>query len=204
VDGSKAVVYDETVSTAPELGLISVEDYLQQESESTVKHEYLGGVLYAISGGKNRHNLLASNTLLALGSRLRGTACRVFNSDTKIRIRLPDHTRFYYPDVSVVCEQNPQDEVFQDRPVIVVEILSESTRRTDLGEKAAAYQSLASLEVYLLVEQSTQAVIAYRRTDKGFEREVYQGLSSVVPLPQLGIELPLSEVYEAVDFDSAT
>ena len=188
MDGSKAVVYDETVSTAPELGLISVEDYLQQESESTVKHEYLGGVLYAISGGKNRHNLLASNTLLALGSRLRGTACRVFNSDTKIRIRLPDHTRFYYPDVSVVCEQNPQDEVFQDRPVIVVEILSESTRRTDLGEKAAAYQ----------------AVIAYRRTDKGFEREVYQGLSSVVPLPQLGIELPLSEVYEAVDFDSAT
>ena len=191
------------MSTAPELGLISVEDYLRQEGESTVKHEYLGGVVYAMSGGRNRHNLLATNTLLALGSRLRGTACRAFNSDTKVRIRLPDHTRFYYPDVSVVCEQNSLDDAYQDRPVVVVEVLSESTRRTDLGEKAQAYQSIGSLEVYLLVEQTTQAVIAYRRTDKGFEREVYQGLSSIVPLPQLGIELPLSEIYEAVDIDGA-
>ena len=204
VDGQNTKVYDEPVSTAPELGLINVEDYLRQERETNVKHEYLGGVVYAMSGGRNRHNLLATNTLLALGSRLRGTACRAFNSDTKIRIRLPDHTRFYYPDVSVVCEQNSLDDVFQDRPVVVVEVLSDSTRRTDLGEKAEAYQSIASLEVYLLVEQRTQAVIAYRRTDQGFKREVYQGLSSVIPLPQLDIEFPLSEIYEAVEFDGTT
>ncbi len=191
------------MSTAPELDLVSVEDYLRQERESQVKHEYLGGAVYAMTGGRNRHNLLASNTLLALGSQLRGTACRAFNSDTKIRIRLPDHTRFYYPDVSVICEQNSLDEVFQDRPVLVVEVLSESTRRTDLGEKAEAYQTLASLEFYLLVEQKACAVIAYRRTDQGFKRDVYEGLSSVISLPQLGIELPLSEIYEAVDFDGS-
>jgi Uma2 family endonuclease len=192
------------VSTAPELSLVSIDDYLRREIESAVKHEYLGGVVYAMSGGRNRHNLIATNTLLALGGRLRETACRAFNSDTKVRIRLPDHTRFYYPDVSVVCQQNSLDDVFQDRPVLVVEVLSESTRRTDLGEKAEAYQSIASLEVYLLVEQRTQAVVVFRRSEIGFEREVYEGLHSVVPLPHLGIELPLSEVYEALEFDDGT
>ena len=187
------------MSTASELNLVSVEDYLSAERNSSIKHEYLGGVVHAMSGGRNRHNLVASNTLLALGSRLRGKGCRAFNSDTKIRIRLPGQTRFYYPDVSVVCRQNPLDDVFQDQPVLIVEVLSDSTRRTDLGEKAEAYQSITTLETYLLIEPRTHAVIALRRGDAGFERKVYKGMSEVVPLPHLGIELPLSEIYEGFD-----
>ena len=186
------------MSTVPDLNLVSIQDYLKAELESEVKHEYLGGVVLAMSGGRNRHNLVATNTCASLWSRLRGQRCRAFNSDTKVRVRMPGHTRFYYPDVLVACHLNPPDDTYQDEPVLLAEVLSESTRRTDMGEKADAYRSISTLQIYLLIEPEIPAVVAFRRGDGGFEREVYQGLGSVVPLPFLGIELPLSEIYEAV------
>lgn len=191
----------EIVSTADQLSLVSVEEYLKAERESTVKHEYLGGVVYAMSGGRNRHNLIAGNVFGAFWTRLRGQPCRPFNSDTKIRVRLPGHTRFYYPDASVVCRPNPVDDMYQDAPALVLEILSDSTRRLDLAEKKDAYLTLASLELYLLAEQKVPALILYRRTDEGFQREVHTGLEATVPLPELGIDLPLAEVYDGVTFE---
>src|SRR5262249_59531741 len=96
--------------------LVSVEDYLTGELISPIKHEYLGGVVYAMAGARNAHNVIASNTLIAVGSRLRGRPCRPYNSDTKIRIQLRGHVRFYYPDASVICRSNPPNDSFQDEP----------------------------------------------------------------------------------------
>src|SRR5205809_2523064 len=104
------------MSAAKKWNLVSVKDYLAGELASPVKHEYLGGVVYAMAGARNAHNMIATNTLVALGSRLRGRPCRAFNSDTKIRVRLPAQTRFYYPDGSVICRPNPQTDSFQDEP----------------------------------------------------------------------------------------
>ncbi|MCE7869918.1 Uma2 family endonuclease [bacterium CPR1] len=188
------------MSTAPNLDLTSIENYLAGELASPVKHEYLGGVLYAMAGARNTHNRIASNALIALGSRLRGGACEAFNSDTKIRIRLPHHIRFYYPDLSVVCRPGPPHGSFQDEPAVVVEVLSRATRRVDEGEKKDAYLTIPSLEVYLLVEQDLPAVVAFHRTEQGFVRDVYRSLEEIVPLPGIGIELPLSELYERVEF----
>src|SRR5438094_8989758 len=98
------------MSTAKKLNLVPVDDYLAGEEVSPVKHEYLGGFVYAMAGARNAHNLIATNTLLALGSRLRGKRCRPFNSDTKIRIRMPHQVRFYYPEAMVVCRPNPQTD----------------------------------------------------------------------------------------------
>ena len=123
------------MTAAEKLNLISVEDYLAGELISPVKHEYLDGVVYAPAGARNAHNLIASNTLVALGSLLRGLRCRPFNSDTKIRIRLPAQVRFYYPDASVICRPNPQTDSFQDEPAALFEVLSRRTRRIDEGEK---------------------------------------------------------------------
>ena len=86
------------MSTLPRWNLVSIDDYLAGELVSPIKHEYLGGVVYAMAGARNAHNLIASNTLVALGSRLLGMRCRPYNSDTKIRLRLPHQVRFYYPD----------------------------------------------------------------------------------------------------------
>ncbi|MBI3926082.1 MAG: Uma2 family endonuclease [Armatimonadetes bacterium] len=152
-----------------------------------------------MAGARNTHNLIATNVLIAAGRRLRGRRCRAFNSDTKIRLRLPTHVRFYYPDLSVVCRTNPPNDSFQDEPAVIVEVLSRGTRRVDEGEKRDAYLTIPSLAVYLLVEQETAAVVAFRRTEQGFVREVYQGFEAVLPLPEIEIELPLAEIYEAVE-----
>ena len=188
------------MTAVKKLDLISVDDYLAGELRSPVKHEYLGGFVYVMSGARNVHNLIASNTLGSLHGRLRGRKCRPYNSDTKVRIRLPSHIRFYYPDVSVICRPNSPNESFQDEPAALVEVLSGSTRRIDEGEKKDAYLTIPSLSLYLLVEQEFAAVTVFRRTATGFVREVHEGLEAVIPLHEIETELPLAEIYEAVAF----
>jgi Uma2 family endonuclease len=188
------------MSTAKKLNLVSVEDYLAGELIAPTKHEYLGGFVYAMAGARNAHNIIATNMLGALHARLRGKPCRPFNSDTKIRINLPGQIRFYYPDASVVCRPNSPTDSFQDEPVALVEVLSHGTRRIDEGEKKDAYLTIPSLSVYVFIEQETAAVTAFRRTMDRFVPEVYQGLDAVLPLDEIGIDLPLAEIYETVEF----
>lgn len=181
--------------------LISPAEYLARELDSPIKHEFVGGVVYAMSGGRNRHNRIATSVLVSLGSQLKGRKCEPCNSDTKVRIQLPTHMRFYYPDAMVVCQPGPEDDVYQDNPKVIIEVLSRSTRRVDLGEKREAYLAISSLAVYLMVEQAEPTVIAYRRTeDGGFAREVYQGLETVIDLAEVQCRLPLAEVYDRVEF----
>ena len=179
-------------------GRISIAEYLAGELDSPIKHEYLGGYVYAMAGPKNKHNAIATNILASLGSRLRGKSCRAYNSDTKVRAQLPTHTRFYYPHAMVVCEPNRDSDSYQDRPVVIVEVLSDATRRTDEGEKRDVYVNIPSLGAYLLVEGETPQVSVYRRGDQGFELERYNGLDAVIPLAEVEAELPLAEIYEDV------
>lgn len=180
--------------------LVAVEDYLAGELVSTVKHEYLGGVVYAMAGARNAHNVVAGNIFACLHARLRGQPCRPYNSDTKIRIRLTTHTRFYYPDASVICRPNPQTHSFQDEPAVIFEVLSRRTRRADEGEKKDAYLTIPSLDVLVLVEHEAPAIIVHRRTETGFVREVFEGLHATVPLGEIGTALPLADVYDGVEF----
>lgn len=188
------------MTAAKKLVPLSEADYLAGELISPIKHEYLGGVVYAMAGARIAHNLVASNVLGSVHARLRGKRCRAFNSDMKVRVRLATQTRYYYPDAMVVCRSNPQHESFQDEPTVIAEVMSQRTRRIDLGEKKDAYLSIASLAVYLLIDSEQPAVIAFRRTDQGFVREVYEGLNAVIPLPEIEAELPLAEIYDHVEF----
>jgi Uma2 family endonuclease len=189
------------MSAAKKLNLMSVEDYLAGELVSPIKHEYLGGVIYAMAGGPNLHNLIKGNVFGSLHSRLRGHRCRPFDSDTKIRIRLPTQVRFYYPDVSVICRPNPQSDSFQDEPGVLFEVISRRTRRVDEGEKKDAYLTVPSLAVYGLIEQETAAAVVFRRTEQGFVREVYEGLDVTIALDEIEAALPLAEVYDGVEFN---
>ena len=94
------------MSTAARLRPVPVDAYLDGESRSERKHEYIDGVVYAMVGASNSHNTIATNVTGLLHSQLRGKTCRVFNADAKVRVRLPSGTRFYYPDASVVCQPN--------------------------------------------------------------------------------------------------
>jgi Uma2 family endonuclease len=192
------------MSAALKLRRVPIEEYLAGELVSPIKHEYLGGVVYAMAGARNVHNLITSNTLGALWGRLRGSGCKPYNSDTKIRVRLPAQIRFYYPDASVVCRPNPQGDSFQDEPAVIVEVLSDKTRRIDEGEKLDAYRTIPSLCAYLLIEQEFAGVTVHRRTEQGFALETYAELDAVIPLPEIGIELPLAEIYDGVEFAPET
>jgi Uma2 family endonuclease len=188
------------MTAARKLQRISVDDYLAGELVSPIKHEYVGGIVYAMAGARNLHNRIVGNTFGSLFVRLRGKPCQPCNSDTKIRVELPSETRFYYPDTSVVCAPNPAKDSFQDEPAAIFEVLSKGTRRIDEGEKKDACLRIPSLGVYVLIEQDVPLVVAYRRTNEGCFREVYDRLDAVVPLPEIGTELPLAEIYEGVEF----
>lgn len=182
--------------------LVSPENYLEGELHSEVKHEYLAGVVHAMAGARNVHNDVAGNIFAALHAQLRGKPCRPYNSDTKVRLRLPAGLRFYYPDALVTCQPNPPNDSYQDQPVVVIEVISDATGRTDEGEKLDGYCALPSLEVYLLVESERALVIAYRRAATGFVREVFSGLDAVIPLACIGAALPLAEIYDRVVFST--
>ena len=180
---------------------ISVHDYLAGEELSETKHEYLGGTVHAMAGASIRHNNIAGNCFAFLHGKLRGKPCRPYNSDTKIRIEFPDHTRFYYPDAMVVCQSNPDTDHYQTQPVVIIEVLSDSTRRADLGEKRDAYLTIASLKVLLFVESDTPSVTLYRRVPEGgFTTERHVGLEASIPLPEIETSLSLAEIYDHVDF----
>lgn len=183
--------------------LLTIAEYLEGEENSTVKHEYLGGAVHAMAGATNRHNTVAGNSFAALHGMLRGHPCQSFNSDTKIRIELPDHTRFYYPDAMVVRHPNPPTDHFQNWPALIIEVLSDSTRRTDLGEKRDAYLTIPSLKVLLFVESETPMVTLHRRKpDGGFAIETHVGLDAVIPLPEIEAALPLAALYERVELEA--
>lgn len=186
------------MSTAPRRDLLSVGDYLEGEQNAQQKHEYVHGVIYAQAGATNVHNQIATNAMIALGSQLRGHSCRVLNSDTKIRIRQAKGHQFYYPDLSVVCRPNPSEDHFQDAPAVIVEVLSNRTRRTDEGEKRDAYLSIESLFTYILLEQSSASAYIYQRGPNHFEQLTYFGLHASIPLPQINAELKLADAYDGV------
>jgi len=188
-----------TMSPARQTSFVSVEDYLADEQQSSAKHEYIAGLVHAMVDANNAHNLMASNTLGSLGQQLQRKPCRAFNSDTKIRIRMSDQTRFYYPDVSVVCRPNPQSDVFQDFPSVVVEVCSESTRRIDDGEKRDAYLTIPSLTHYILLEQSAIGAVVYERSSAGFQRRVLTESGDNISFPELNISLSLAAVYDGVE-----
>ncbi len=181
--------------------LITIADYLASEEINGVKREYLGGAVHAMAGATNQHNTIAGNWFATLHGQLRGKSCEPFNSDTKVRIQYPDHTRFYYPDAMVVCEPNPAKDHFQDQPVVIIEVLSDSTRRADLVEKRDAYLTLPSLKVLIFVETESPSVTLHRaKAEGGFAIECHSGLDAIIPLPEIEAALPLAEVYERVTF----
>jgi Uma2 family endonuclease len=187
------------MSTARKLTPVSVDEYLSGELRSAIKHEYLGGVVYGMAGASNAHNIIKGNIFASLHQQLQGRPCRPFDSDTKIRIRMPTQVRFYYPDVSVVCRPNPQDDLFQDEPTVIVEVLSRETRRTDEGEKKDAYLTIPALVAYLLVEQNSPSLVVFCRTEQGFVGQTYEGADAVVPLAEIGAELRLDQVYAGIE-----
>lgn len=151
------------MSTATLIPYVSERDYLLAERDGEQRHEYLNGEVVAMSGGSRAHNLLTTRVARLLGNHLDGGPCRVYQSDMKVRVAAAN--RFYYPDVMACCgpvEAEP-DPYYETAPRLIVEVLSPRTAANDDGEKRVNYQSLPSLEEYLLLDPEASKGVLYRR-----------------------------------------
>lgn len=178
---------------------ISVEEYLATEPLSDIKYEYLAGYLYAMPGAREAHNRLASNLVAALVNRLRGKQCEAFGSDMKVRLHWMEETFLYYPDAMIACDPSDVGSSWRERPTVIFEIISEATRTKDEAEKRSMYLRLPSLEAYVRLEQTRPAAIVDHRGAE-WHTERLTGLIASIELPTLGIELPLSELYDRFRF----
>ena len=172
---------------------ITVEDYLEGEKASDVRHEYVAGAVHAKAGASGLHNLLTLAFAAGLRQHLRGSPCRVFMSDMKVRVR----DAFYYPDLVVVCGAIDTGAYYQTAPTLVIEILSESTEARDRLEKRLAYQSLESLMEYVLVTQDKMRIEVYRRLEDGWQLETYS-YGDRVRFASIHYEAAIEQLYEDV------
>ena len=186
----------------PKPAPLSPAQYLEWEEKSPVKHEYVDGEIYAMSGAKRRHNLIAANLVShAWNAGSNRKDCQVFGSDMKVYVEA--HNSFYYPDVSVCCDRNDRDELFLTRPCFIVEVLSPSTASIDRREKRASYCTLESLREYVIVDQDQPRVEIYRREAGGWQGYLLTQPDDVVESSCLGLRLTLSQIYAGVEFPPA-
>ena len=179
--------------TVKTLERLTIEEYLDREQYSDVRHEYVNGIVYALMGGTERHNQICLTVAATLRQHLRGEPCRVFMSDMKVLAA----TVFYYPDVMVVCDKGNPDALYQTEPILLAEVLSVSTEAKDRLEKLVAYQGLPSLKEYVLVSQDQVHVDVYRRLGDDWEIESLH-YGDTVRLASVSFEAPIEKFYEDI------
>ncbi|GBC95622.1 hypothetical protein HRbin16_01414 [bacterium HR16] len=184
---------------------ISEADYLQAERQAQTKSEYLAGQVFAMAGASFAHVRITGNLAAALHQLLRGSQCIVLSSD--MRVKIPEASAYFYPDVVVVCGQ-PQFEDEQEdnllNPVVIIEVLSPSTEDFDRGEKFLVYQRIPSLKEYLLVAQDRMCVEHFiRQSDGQWLRREYTHPEQVVHLESVDADLPVQTVYEGITLTSS-
>jgi Uma2 family endonuclease len=175
---------------------LSEQDYLAIERESEFKSEFFDGEMFAMAGGSRKHSLIASNITRELGNQLSGRPCVVFNSDLRVKV---EPTGLYtYPDASVVCGpvmSPPGSDDILLNPILVVEVLSDSTEAYDRGKKFGHYRRISSLLDYLLVSQREPHVELFSRTGHQWTFQEATDEASSIHLPGLQITLSLAAVY---------
>ncbi len=179
---------------------ITPEEYLQLEAASDLKHEYIDGKVYAMAGATDTHVTIAGNIFALLLSHLRGSGCRVFISDMKVKIEAKN--RFFYPDVMVTCEtQDRENSTYKQFPCLIIEVLSDSTEAFDRGDKFADYQSLSSLQEYVLINSRKARIECFRRTPEGlWLLQFYELVDNQFELTTVEFSAKIAEVYEQVEF----
>lgn len=180
---------------------ITPQEYLEIERQAETKSEYIAGEIFAMAGASRSHNLIVRNISRRLDPQREGQACEVYTNDMRVEV---DPTGLYtYPDVVIVCGQPQFKDANEDtllNPTVIMEVLSDSTASYDRGEKFEHYGTLPSLTDYLLIAQDRAAIEQRVRTDRGWQLAFHYGLDAVVPLPSIGCELHMSDVYDRIEF----
>ena len=182
---------------------ITPEEYLELEKNSELKHEYFEGEIFAMTGAKPNHNLISFNIVGELKNQLKGSPCMGFTSDQRIKIEAV--TKYVYPDISIACDEvkfddDPLGSLLN--PVVVFEILSDSTEAYDRGMKFQHYRLLPSLQEYILVSQNHCLVEKYvRKNDRSWKYVSYEKMEQTLTIESINCEVLLLDIYYRVEFE---
>lgn len=168
------------------------QDYLDSEPYSEVRREYIDGYVYAMAGAKAAHNRITGTVHRKIGNHLEGKPCQPYMSDMKVKVG----SKYFYPDVLVDCTNIPDDSVLTESPLLIVEVLSKSTRRTDKAIKRVAYMQIETLQEYVLIEQDFVQIEVIRRRAGWLPEHYYLG--DDVVFESIGLTLTVEEMYDRV------
>lgn len=169
-------------------------DYLALEEQSQTRHEYFYGEVFAMAGTTDKHNEIAQNITFALRQGL-AKKCKTYMESVRLEVKSKFH--YCYPDVFVTChEQDAQNATLKKFPTLIVEVLSESTADYDRNLKWQQYQTIPTLQYYLLVEQNQVHVELYSRIgEKSWKYEVFTEPTEIIELSLLQIQIPVEKIY---------
>lgn len=178
----------------------TIEEYLQMERASDQKHEYYKGEIFAMAGASHHHNIIFSNVFGRTFISLQNSSCRPYGSD--MRMHIPENTLFTYPDIAIYCgdlDTFGEEQENALHPVVIIEILSNSTRNYDLGKKFQLYRDITTLKEYVLIDSERIGVQVFRINGNGrWEPEEYKTLQEVVTIPTVGVSLSMQDIYQGV------
>jgi Uma2 family endonuclease len=178
----------------------TVDEYIEFEEKSDIRHEFHEGFLYPISGTSDAHNDIALNVSTALRAAFRKQGCKTYQENLKLEVI--ENTKFLYPDIMLTCDERDMTSTFIKRyPSLIVEVLSKSTASYDRNGKFDLYQTLPSILYYLMIDSRWQIAELYSRTDKPslwtFQR--FSNLNEIIEFPKLNFTLSLATIYEDLD-----
>lgn len=180
---------------------ISEQDYLTGEQKADTRQEYDDGKVYAMAGASKRHNRIARNLITNMADAADRSNCETYFSD--IKVRAEKYKTYYYPDVVVSCEEDDDSEYYLEKPCLIVEVTSASTLRKDYLEKALSYQSIDSLQAYLIIAQDKPQIdMLFRGEDRSWRLQQFNQFDDELVLPCPDMRLTLQAIYSGIEFDA--
>lgn len=178
---------------------VTAAEYLEGERSSEVRHEFVDGRIYAMSGASLRHNEICGDVYAFLKDHLRGGPCRTFIEAVKVELADDLTESYYYPDVFVTCEPADDDSHIVRHPKLIIEVLSPSTSRNDRGDKLANYKRIPSVEEIVYIEQDWPEIFLVRRSDR-WKKRIYTQLDSPVHLESIDLTVTVAAFYQSSPF----
>jgi Uma2 family endonuclease len=172
-------------------------EYLEFEASAVERHEFVDGIVYAMVGGTDRHNLISGDLFLALGNHF-APPCQVFEQAMKLRIVIQRAEHFYYPDSLVSCSEADRNPEYREQPILLAEVLSPTTERIDRQEKFEAYQKIPSLREYAIIAQDVPQVEIFRRGNAWRVETFF--MNDKITLASVGLTIPVARLYQRVSF----
>ena len=169
------------------------------EQEGEVRFEYYYGTIVAMAGGLVRHSLVSTNALGLLYNQLRKRKCTPYNSDTRLRV---NDEMWVYPDVMVSChDEDLSARLYIKHPSLIIEVLSDSTKKVDYTLKKQHYFQIPDLQYYIMIDPTQMFVDVYEKKDTFWVNSVYTEANDKISLPLLALELLVEDLYERVKFE---